>query len=364
MKKCLIWDLDNTLWDGVCLEGEVELKPKIAGIIEELDQRGILHSVASRGDEEVALSKLQEFKLASYFLKPKINWLPKPTNILDISRELDISLDAIAFIDDDPFELEQVASLLPAVMTVHAEQVLDLPDLGGFNQVDVTPESRRRRELYQAEELRESAAAGYPSREAFLHSCEMQMKVHPMTEDDVPRVLELISRTHQLNTTGWLFSRDEIRSLVENQSDRKIDIVEPDLNQQEFSLNRESLVMGGGIITVAELCDRFGAYGTIGVSIVQTTPESWSLCYLAMSCRILGRGMEKAFLHSLLMDARDAGYGYADAMYRATGRNRQMRVLYQMAGFTNAGTLPDGESMVFRLDLDSIPAPPSWVTVS
>jgi FkbH-like protein len=111
-KKCLVWDLDNTLWDGVCLEGAVRLRPEAADTIAALDRRGILHSVASRGDAEVALAQLRTFELDEYFLAPKINWLPKPTNILAIGRELGIPLDAMAFVDDEPFELEQVAAML------------------------------------------------------------------------------------------------------------------------------------------------------------------------------------------------------------------------------------------------------------
>ena len=143
-KKCLVWDLDNTLWDGVCLEGDVQLRSEAATAITELDRRGILHSIASRGDADIALGQLRAFGLARYFLVPKVNWLPKTTNIIAIGRELRLSLDDVAFIDDDPFELEQVSMMLPSILTIDARAVADLPTSRAFTPTSVTDEARSR----------------------------------------------------------------------------------------------------------------------------------------------------------------------------------------------------------------------------
>ncbi|UCC49032.1 MAG: HAD-IIIC family phosphatase, partial [Gemmatimonadota bacterium] len=141
-KKCLIWDLDNTLWDGVCLEGDVRLRPEAVTAITELDRRGILFSIASRGEADISMEQLKAFDLDQYFLVPKVNWLPKTTNIIAIGRELGLSLDDMAFVDDEPFELEQVSMMLPSVLAIDAREVADLPNSSAFTPTSVTSEGR------------------------------------------------------------------------------------------------------------------------------------------------------------------------------------------------------------------------------
>ena len=148
LRKCLVWDLDNTLWDGICLEGSVSVRPEVLNAICELDKRGILQSIASRGDEETAMNVLIENNLDRYFLVPKINWLPKAQNISTIQQELNIALDSIAFIDDDLFELEQVAFMLPGVLTLEADKAKEILILPDFTNNEVTKEASERRNKY------------------------------------------------------------------------------------------------------------------------------------------------------------------------------------------------------------------------
>lgn len=108
--KCVIWDLDNTLWDGVLLEdNQVSLRDNVAELIKALDNRGILQSIASKNDYLKAMEKLRELGLREYFLYPQINWNSKAFSIKEIARLINIGTDAIAFIDDQPFELEEVS---------------------------------------------------------------------------------------------------------------------------------------------------------------------------------------------------------------------------------------------------------------
>ena len=107
--KCVVWDLDNTLWSGTLLEGdEVHLRDGVREIIHALDARGILHSIASRNHAESALARLRELDLEEYFLYPQINWGSKAASIRTIAESLNIGLDSICFIDDQPFELAEV----------------------------------------------------------------------------------------------------------------------------------------------------------------------------------------------------------------------------------------------------------------
>ncbi len=218
VKKCIVWDLDNTLWDGVVLEGAVQMREEVIQTIKELDHRGILHSIASRGDEDLAMKVLKEQKIDGFFLVPKINWLPKSQNIIQISKELQISLDSVAFVDDDPFECEQVAFMLPDVLTINAQNVRFFPLMPDFTTDHVTSEAVMRRQFYRAEIQRREAENAFSTREDFLISCAMQLQVHPMQKENIPRVVELMTRTHQLNTTGWLLNSAELSDLFQHRA--------------------------------------------------------------------------------------------------------------------------------------------------
>jgi FkbH-like protein len=337
-RKCLVWDLDETLWDGVCLEGAVKVKPHVVRTLKELDTRGILHSIASRNDEDLALRTLRQYGLEGFFLVPRINWLPKSRNILAIARDLGLSLDAMAFIDDDPFEREQVAYMLPEVLTIPAGRAGDLPDYPDFSPGTVTEEARQRRAMYRAEIERHQAEEKFATREEFLGWCAMRLSVRPMEGKDAARVAELMTRTHQLNTTGLQLGSDELEKLVHASDD-------------------------GRRVFVAELVDRFGTYGIIGTAIVDRSCGRWRLMYFALSCRVMGRGIERAFLSALIRRATGVTPSTIEAEFRDTGRNRMMRAMYQMMNFRPpAGPEEDG-SLVFRSIVPELPAPPPWVEV-
>ncbi len=334
-----MWDLDNTLWEGVCLEGPVAVKPEVTAALETLDRRGILHSIASRGDRDLSVRTLKQHGLDDFFLVPQINWLPKTQSILRISRELGLSLDAIAFIDDDAFEREQVKFMLPEVLTIPADQAPSLPGFAEFTAGEITDEAGNRRRFYRAEMDRHEAETSFSSREEFLRSCAMKLTVRPMKEDDLPRVLELMTRTHQLNTTGKTFDREEIGALMH---------------------------AGGNSprVFVAELRDKFGSYGTIGVAMIDCAPDRWRLTYFALSCRVMGRGIERAFLSTLVRTTCGTEYSNISAEFRDTGRNKMMRTMYQMMGFSPSESSEEDGSILFHADARSIPAIPPWVEIA
>lgn len=339
LKKCIVWDLDNTLWEGVCLEGKVFIKNDVIKVIKELDLRGILHSISSRGDESLSLEYLEKFKIKDYFLTPKINWLQKSNNLIAISKELNISLDSITYIDDDEFELEQVSFMLPEVLTINAKEINELPAMAEFSPASITNETKNRRYYYQAEQLRKKNEENYSSREDFLKSCCMKLKIRLMKKHDICRVVELMTRTHQLNTTGWILEQDDLLKMLKNETDSKI-------------------------IYVAELIDKFGSYGIIGTAVVEINISSWKLKYLAVSCRIMGRGIERAILIKLICEAKKNGYDYIYAEFRDTGRNRMMKTLYQIMGFHSSGLLQSSNrTLAFRREIKEIPLTPNWLEI-
>ncbi|EPR12031.1 HAD-IIIC family phosphatase [Ruminiclostridium papyrosolvens] len=120
--KCVVWDLDNTLWDGVLLEDEnVTLHEDFVQLIKVMDSRGILQSVASKNEYNVAMKKLEEFGLAEYFLYPQIGWNTKSSFIQNIAKSINIGIDTIAFVDDQEFERDEVRHMFPQVLCIDAE---------------------------------------------------------------------------------------------------------------------------------------------------------------------------------------------------------------------------------------------------
>jgi len=339
LKKCIVWDLDNTIWDGICLEGKVHLRSGINRTIRELDNRGVLHSIASRGEKDVALKILKQFKLEDYFLVPQINWFPKYYNLKRISDELGIALDSIVFIDDDPFELEQIGFMLPQVLTINANKASELTYMSVFPSRNLTKESKNRRAFYQVEQERKLAEASYSNREDFLKSCNMKLKIRPMRKTDAERVLELMSRTHQLNTAGSIFNEEELNGIVSGHSKTKR-------------------------VMTASLSDKFGSYGIIGVAITEIIDGVCRLIYLAISCRVMGRGIERALLTNQIHLAEEKGFKFFEATFRETGKNKMMRGLYQMMGFRKLRVTNENQLMIFQISVDDIPKSPHWVDVT
>jgi FkbH-like protein len=293
--KCVVWDLDNTLWDGVLVEDGAEglqLKPGIPAIIQGLDQRGILQSIASKNNPEDALQIIKKFQLDQYFLCPQISWQPKSQAIKAIAQQLNIGLDSILFVDDSPFELKEVNSVCPEVRVLNAEYYRGLLERDEC-KVPITAESRQRRQFYQVEANRQGIAASFSNDYmAFLRHCQIQLTVCPMTEENLERVHELTQRTNQMNFSGNRYDRDLLRKVLSS----------PHLDT--FVLSCE---------------DRFGSYGVIGFSIVdRREPRMTDLMF---SCRIQSKRVEHAFLAWVIRKYIAETNRDFYANYRKTPRN-------------------------------------------
>lgn len=278
--KCLVWDLDNTLWNGILIETEdnesLELKAGVLETIKKLDERGIIQSIASKNDFAPAMEQLEKLGISEYFLYPEIHWNAKSASIKNIAANLNIGVDAMAFIDDSVFEREQVHSALPEVRTYDALEVEKLTELPEFDVI-VTDESRHRREMYRAEEKRNALmASGNDDTVSFLRKCNLRIKVFaPQTEADITRCFELVNRTNQLNMSGRRYTRNEFDALLS-----KI-----------------------GQTSIAFSCrDDFGSYGIVG--FMQYRKDNCALCFteFAMSCRVAGKYVESALFTHVLND--------------------------------------------------------------
>jgi FkbH-like protein len=305
--RCVIWDLDGTIWDGTLLEDrQVTVAAGIRDLVRSLDDHGVLQSVASRNDAALALGKLQELGLADYFTAPQISWNAKSHAVRRVIELLNLSADTVVFVDDSPFERAEVGAELRQVRCFAPDDFRRLAGAGGLLPAAVTRDGRARRRFYQAELRRREHQATFagPSSD-FLSSLGMRMTVRPMLPDDLDRAAELTERTHQLNTTGIVMSAGELRRLMEDPS---------------------------ALVLIARLDDRFGAYGRIGLAVVDIAPARWTVRLLLMSCRVLGRNAGQAFLAVIAGLAVGAGAGLS-CYFRPNERNRPMRVTYGLLGF-------------------------------
>ncbi|HEY7199016.1 MAG TPA: HAD-IIIC family phosphatase [Candidatus Dormibacteraeota bacterium] len=305
--KCLVWDLDRTLWPGVLLEdGEVAISPEVRDVVLALDRRGILQSVASRNDHDHAWGWLERLGIAEYLVLPRIGWGSKSDSVRAIADELGFAHETIAFVDDQPAERAEVSHHLPAVRCYPAEDVLGLPDRPEFTPAAVTEDARRRRVMYQAGFRRAAARAEHTGAdEDFLRTLDLRLGIRRAAEPDLARVAELTQRTSQMNATGVYHGEPELRALI----------ADPEHE-----------------VLLATLDDRFGPHGAIGIVLLARHPDVWHLKLLATSCRVVAFGVGAALLRWLTDQAAGAG-AHLVADFRRTERNRMMEVAYRFAGF-------------------------------
>jgi methoxymalonate biosynthesis protein len=306
--KCLVWDLDNTLWQGTLLEDpDVRLPDEVRDVIVELDSRGILQSIASKNDFDLAWKRLEELGIAEYFVHPRIGWGRKSDSVGQIADKLNFALSTIAFVDDLPSERAEVVFRASEVRCYPAEQVASLLHLPEFSPEVVTIDARRRRQMYQASFRRDGDRESFTGPdEEFLRSLELVMVIKQADEQDLSRVEELTLRTSQMNATGVHHSDADLRNLL----------ADPDHE----------------VLTVT-LADRFGTHGAVGVLLVEYHAAVWHLKLLATSCRVVSFGAGTVLLNWLIDQAARAGAHLA-ADFRPTDRNRMMDIAYRFAGFT------------------------------
>jgi FkbH-like protein len=309
--KCVVWDLDHTLWHGVLIEDgreRLRLKPRIPEILQTLDEHGVLISALSKNDPRDALAALREFGIGDFFLFPQISWNPKSIGIQQIAASLNIGLDSLLFVDDSPFERDEVQSVCPDVMVLDAAEYLNIlsrPEC----QAPVTEESRKRRLLYRQQEGRDTAQKTFAGDYSdFLRDCHLRLTIRPFAKANMDRVHELTQRTNQMNFSGMRYSREQLLALLD---DREVDTY------------------------VLDCEDRFGSYGTIGFSTVQThEPRMTDLMF---SCRIQSKRVEHAFITYILRRYRSAGGGNFIVDYRKTDRNAPAGKVFTDFGFVVEG---------------------------
>jgi FkbH-like protein len=326
--KCVVWDLDDTLWHGTLLENDdVALKTEMKHILASLDERGILHSIASKNDRGSAMRKLRQLGIEDYFLHPQIGWHSKSAMISAIRDGLNIGMTSILFVDDQPFERDEVRSAHPEVLCLDATEYRNILQLPSVNPTFVTDDSKCRRTRYLEDIRRTNDEKQYPGpQEDFLASLNMVLAISRASVADLQRIAELTLRTNQLNATGIAYSHDEILRYV---------------------------TCDAHTVLVCELKDRYGSYGKIGLALVQMQELRWHIKLLLMSCRVLTRGVGAALLHFIMDECRKSGNALT-ADFKDTGKNRMMEIMYRLSNFSPVRRRPDG-LVTLGNDLSVIP---------
>ena len=343
-RKCLVLDLDNTLWGGLIgddgVEGIVlgngsavgEAHLAIQRLALELRERGVILAVCSKNDQANALLPFKEHN-EMLLREPHIacfvaNWNDKAGNLRDIAMTLNIGLDSLVFLDDNPAEREIVRRELPEVAvpevgTDPADYPAMIARAGYFEAVSFSEEDRQRAEMYRANAERREVQASVTNLAEYLASLDMVMTARSFDAVGRARISQLVNKSNQFNVTTKRYGENDIEAF--------------ELDPAKFTLQ-------------LRLTDKFGDNGIISVIIFDKGGETWSCDTWLMSCRVLGRGVEQAVLNEVVAAARAERVTTLQATYIPTKKNGLARDLFAKLGFTKIGDEPDGTTH-WELDL-------------
>ena len=360
-RKCIVLDLDNTLWGGVVGEdgfAGIQLGPEYPGsaFVEfqqsllTLHQRGILLAINSKNNEADAIEVLAQNPAMvlrpNHFAAMRINWRDKCENIEAIAKELNLGLESVVFIDDSPVERDLMRRLRPEVLTPEwpEDMVLyrtALESLCDFETLSVTEEDLRRGEMYVAQGEREEFRKRSGSLEEHLFGLRMEVLLNEAKEADIPRIHQLVQKTNQFNLTTRRYSLAEIEGLCQRND---------------------------AVVYVLRNRDRFGDNGLVGIAVLikedgSTAGPTWRFDSLLMSCRVLGRTIETGFLKYILEELKAKGCRYAIGEFISTAKNALVKDFYAEAGFQPMEVREETQRWI--LDL-SVYVPPSlpWLSVN
>ena len=321
IKKCIILDLDNTLWGGVIGDdglnkiqiGELGLGHAFSDFqmwLKELKNRGIILAICSKNNEDIAkepFEKHPEMVLRLEDISMFVaNWDDKATNIKHIQETINIGMDSIVFIDDNPFERNLVKSLIPDItvpdLPEDPSQYLSyLKELNLFETASYSENDKDRTKQYQAEVGRETMKSTYSDFNDYLKSLEMVGTVHEFNEFEVPRISQLTQRSNQFNLRTIRYTEAEIENIIN------------DKNYVTLSFS---------------LKDKFGDYGLIsGVIMKKQDDDTLFIDTWLMSCRVLKRGMEEFIINNVVNKAKEEGYSKIIGEYIKTPKNAMVKIL-------------------------------------
>jgi FkbH-like protein len=339
-KKCIVLDLDNTLWGGIVGEDGfdgIKLGPQPPGNaymefqrnLLALFQRGILLAINSKNNPEDALKVIREHPYMilreENFASMKINWNDKVSNMKEIATELNIGLDSMVFFDDDPLNREYIEINLPQVNTVNLSsdpslysQILQ--EINEFSILKITNEDTTRGQMYHQQLQRKELEQTSPNLGDFLAQLGIHVLIKKTNNFTIPRISQLTLKTNQFNLTTRRYQEEDIRKFLQD----------------------DKMLVG-----CAQVEDKFGDNGITGVFIVKKEkPTEWLLDTFLLSCRVMGREVEKGILNFILDTAKKNGVQKIKAQFIPTQKNKPSESFLPNCGFKK-----NGEYWIYDLDI-------------
>lgn len=323
-KKCLILDLDNTLWGGILGEdglANLQISGSYPGncfhsfqqMVLELKNQGILLGICSKNNyNDVALcfEKRDDLVLSlDDFAAKKINWSEKRLNISELAKELNIGLDSIVFIDDSPVERENIK-------TLDGVTVLDFPDspykmVGHFAKdfyryfgiYLLTEDDVNKNIYYKHKTESEKLRSRVENEDEFIKKLKIKIAYETINDNNSDRIAQLINKTNQFNLTTRRYDKTELANMTD------------------------------ALIIAIKVSDKFGDLGLTGVAIVRKNKEEATIDTFLMSCRILGRKIEREFLKIVLNELKTLGVKTVIGEYIDSKKNKQTKTFYSDNGF-------------------------------
>jgi FkbH-like protein len=354
--KVAVADLDNTLWGGVIGEDGVngiKLGPEYPGAtyqsvqraLLDLTKRGILLAICSKNNPDDAMEALKNHP--GMLLQPKdfaamrINWTDKAQNLREIAAELNLGIDSLAFIDDNPFEREQVRKVLPEVTIVdlpadpvgYAAAIRDCP---GFERLTLSSEDQQRTSMYAKQRERSQAEQNFQSKQDFFRYLEQKAEVATVSAATLARVAQLTQKTNQFNLTTRRYTEQQVLEM--------------------------STRPGWQVLSIT-VQDRFGDHGLVGVAITHNHGDACEIDTFLLSCRVIGRTVESALLSQLADQASSSGCKRLLGWFFPTKKNAPAREFYRQHGFELDQQSGDGSLWSFDLTKQQMAAP-EWVRVT
>lgn len=339
MIKCIIWDLDNTIWEGIISEDkEVKVRTEIIDIIDKLICKGIVSTICSKNDFFVAKKKLVELNIWDCFVYPQINWKNKTENINAFISKFHFRTENIAFIDDSLFERDLVKNTFKDITVIDGSSINEIRKLvGSINCNYNTLEAQNRVAMYKIEEKRVNDCEQFRgSHLEFLKQCNITVAIRKVVRSDIDRMLDLIERTNQLNTMGIYYSKKQILELM---------------TQKNFD------------VLIANVCDSYGDYGDSGLVIAKKENKQYIIQLLVVSCRLLGKGISQTLLSCAYERALNDKCEELVCEFLRTKYNRQLRMLFSMNGMQLTDVQNEKCSYVMKCRENKIDYP-EWVHIN
>jgi FkbH-like protein len=356
--KVLVVDLDNTLWGGVIGEdGMAGIKvgaeypgaayQALQRALLDLSRKGILLAVCSKNNLDDAMEAIEKHPgmllRAKHFAALRINWTDKSQNLREIAEELNVGIDALAFLDDNPFEREQVRAALPEVTVIDLSHN-DLPknpleyaaavrNCAVFERLTLSAEDQQRTEMYVAQKQRAGAEQSFQSKEDFFRFLEQEAELEPVSNLTLARIAQLTQKTNQFNLTTRRYTEPQIAEMAKQ------------AEWQIFSIR---------------VRDRFGDHGLVGVAIAHDQGDECEVDTFLLSCRVIGRTVETALLAHLAESAAQRGRKRLVGWFLPTKKNAPARDFYQQHGFERKEVNDSGSLWTLDLKTSTLRCP-EWI---